>query len=126
MPRPEEKIIQLTVDGREVQAPEGMMLVDAAKRGDVDIPYFCYEPKLGHPVGACRMCLVEVEGIPKLQTSIIGNCLCVLGDSMAMPIGSMIEKFRDELESEIEQARLRAGAAEPDEVNLALVDTLAD
>ena len=69
MPRPELKIIQLTIDGREVQAPEGMMLVDAAKHGDVEIPYFCYEPKLGQPVGACRMCLVEVEGIPKLQTS---------------------------------------------------------
>jgi NADH-quinone oxidoreductase subunit G len=69
MPRPEEKIIQLTVDGREVQAPEGMMLVDAAKHGDVEIPYFCYQPKLGQPVGACRMCLVEIEGIPKLQTS---------------------------------------------------------
>ena len=45
------------------------MLVDAAKHGDVEIPYFCYEPKLGQPVGACRMCLVEIEGIPKLQTS---------------------------------------------------------
>ena len=45
------------------------MLVDAAKSGDVEIPYFCYEPKLGQPVGACRMCLVEIEGIPKLQTS---------------------------------------------------------
>ena len=45
------------------------MLVDAAKQGDVEIPYFCYEPKLGQPVGACRMCLVEIEGIPKLQTS---------------------------------------------------------
>ncbi len=45
------------------------MLVDAAKRGDVEIPVFCYEPKLGEPVGACRMCLVEVEGIPKLQTA---------------------------------------------------------
>jgi NADH-quinone oxidoreductase subunit G len=69
MPRPEHNIIQLTVDGREVRAPEGMMLVDAAKQGDVEIPYFCYEPKLGNPVGACRMCLVEIEGIPKLQTS---------------------------------------------------------
>ncbi len=69
MPRPEQNIIQLTVDGREIRAPEGMMLVDAAKQGDVEIPYFCYEPKLGNPVGACRMCLVEVEGIPKLQTS---------------------------------------------------------
>ena len=45
------------------------MLVDAAKQGDIEIPYFCYEPKLGNPVGACRMCLVEIEGIPKLQTS---------------------------------------------------------
>jgi NADH-quinone oxidoreductase subunit G len=69
MPRPEHKIIQLTIDGREVQAVEGSMLVDAAKHGDVEIPFFCYEPKLGDPVGACRMCLVEVEGIPKLQTS---------------------------------------------------------
>ena len=69
MPRPEEKIIQLTIDGREVSAPEGMMLVDAAKQGNIEIPYFCYEPALGAPVGACRMCLVEIEGIPKLQTS---------------------------------------------------------
>ncbi len=69
MPRPPEKWIQLTIDGSEVRALEGMMLVDAAKHGDVDIPYFCYEPKLGQPVGACRMCLVEIEGIPKLQTS---------------------------------------------------------
>ncbi len=69
MPRPEQTLIQLTIDGREVQAVEGAMLVDAAKQGDVEIPYFCYEPKLGNPVGACRMCLVEIEGIPKLQTS---------------------------------------------------------
>ena len=71
MPRPERKTIQLTIDGREVQAIEGAMLVDAAKQGDVEIPYFCYEPKLGQPVGACRMCLVEVEGIPKLQTELL-------------------------------------------------------
>ena len=69
MPRPEQKIIQLTIDGREVEAVEGSMLVDAAKLGDVEIPYFCYHHKLGNPVGACRMCLVEIEGIPKLQTS---------------------------------------------------------
>ena len=57
------------VDGREVRAPENEWLVDAVKRGDVEVPFFCYEPKLGDPVGACRMCLVEIEGIPKLQTS---------------------------------------------------------
>jgi NADH-quinone oxidoreductase subunit G len=69
MARPAIKQIVFEIDGREVTAPEGTMLVDAAKHGDVEIPYFCYEPKLGAPVGACRMCLVEIEGIPKLQTS---------------------------------------------------------
>ena len=69
MARPEPKPIVFEIDGREVTANEGTMLVDAARSGDVEIPYFCYEPKLGPPVGACRMCLVEVEGIPKLQTS---------------------------------------------------------
>jgi len=68
MPRPAPKMIAFTIDGREVRAPENAMLVDAAKYGDVEIPVFCYEPKLGNPVGACRMCLVEIEGIPKLQT----------------------------------------------------------
>jgi NADH-quinone oxidoreductase subunit G len=62
-------MINFLVDGVEVPAEEGTMLVDAAKHGDVEIPVFCYEPKLGHPVGACRMCLVEIEGIPKLQTA---------------------------------------------------------
>ena len=69
MPRPAVNLITFSIDGREVTAPEGSMLVDAAKYGDVEIPVFCYEPKLGQPVGACRMCLVEIEGIPKLQTS---------------------------------------------------------
>src|SRR6201992_2435737 len=69
MPRPVVKNITFSLDGREVEAPEGLMLVDAAKYGDIEIPVFCYEPKLGQPVGACRMCLVEIEGIPKLQTA---------------------------------------------------------
>ena len=56
------------------------MLVDAAKHGDVEIPVFCYEPKLGEPVGACRMCLVEVEGIPKLQTA----CSTPIRDGMVV------------------------------------------
>ena len=69
MPRPEIKMVTFSIDGREVSAPENAMLVDGAKYGDVNIPVFCYEPKLGAPVGACRMCLVEIEGIPKLQTA---------------------------------------------------------
>jgi NADH-quinone oxidoreductase subunit G len=66
---PSNREVTITIDGREVTAVEGEMLHDAARKGDVEIPYFCYEPKLGDPVGACRMCLVEIEGIPKLQTS---------------------------------------------------------
>ena len=69
MPRPEPRMVTFEIDGREVTAPEGAMLVDGAKYGDVEIPVFCYEPKIGPPVGACRMCLVEIEGIPKLQTA---------------------------------------------------------
>jgi NADH-quinone oxidoreductase subunit G len=65
----EKREVTLNIDGREVTAVEGEMLHDAARKGDVEIPVFCYEPKLGDPVGACRMCLVEIEGIPKLQTS---------------------------------------------------------
>jgi NADH-quinone oxidoreductase subunit G len=80
MPRPEQRTITFTIDGREVQAPENAMLVDAAKHGDVEIPVFCYEPKLGQPVGACRMCLVEIEGIPKLQT----GCSTPVKDGMVV------------------------------------------
>jgi NADH-quinone oxidoreductase subunit G len=80
MPRPEQNIITLTIDDREVKAIENSMLVDAAKYGDVEIPVFCYEPKLGQPVGACRMCLVEIEGIPKLQT----GCSTAVKDGMVV------------------------------------------
>ncbi len=80
MPRPEPNTITFSIDGLEVQAPENSMLVNAAKHGDVEIPVFCYEPKLGHPVGACRMCLVEIEGIPKLQT----GCSTPVKDGMVV------------------------------------------
>jgi NADH-quinone oxidoreductase subunit F len=50
---------------------------------------------------------MDLDIMASVQEQIIGNCLCVLGDAMAMPIGSMIEKFRDELEAEIEAARER-------------------
>ncbi len=53
---------------------------------------------------------MDLEVMASVQEHIIGNCLCVLGDAMAMPIGSMIAKFRDELEAHMEQARLRRGA----------------
>ncbi|MBJ7348657.1 MAG: NADH-quinone oxidoreductase subunit NuoG, partial [Thermoleophilaceae bacterium] len=77
---PDRKTITFTIDGAQVNAPEGIMLVDAAKYGGVEIPVFCYEPKIGGPVGACRMCLVEIEGIPKLQTA----CSTPVRDGMSV------------------------------------------
>ncbi|HSC51797.1 MAG TPA: 2Fe-2S iron-sulfur cluster-binding protein [Gaiellaceae bacterium] len=61
------ELVTVTIDGREVQVPKGTGLVETALAAGIEIPVFCYEPRLGPPVGACRMCLVEVEGMPKLQ-----------------------------------------------------------
>ena len=63
----EPELVNVTVDGREVRVPKGMGLVETAAEAGIEIPVFCYEPRLGPAVGACRMCLVEIEGIPKLQ-----------------------------------------------------------
>jgi NADH-quinone oxidoreductase subunit F len=52
---------------------------------------------------------MDLDIMASVQEEIIGNCLCVLGDAMAMPVGSIIEKFRAELEEHIEAARERAG-----------------
>jgi NADH-quinone oxidoreductase subunit F len=48
---------------------------------------------------------MDLDIMAGVQSNIIGNCLCVLGDSMAMPVGSMIQKFRHEFEQHIERAR---------------------
>jgi NADH-quinone oxidoreductase subunit F len=66
---------------------------------------------------------MDLDIMASVQEQIIGNCLCVLGDAMAMPIGSMVAKFRPELEAEIEAARQRAdGAALEDVVALGVAD----
>ena len=69
MADPHEAPVTLTINGTTVEAPRGTMLVDAAKAAGIEIPIFCYEPRLGAPIGACRMCLVEVEGMRGLQTA---------------------------------------------------------
>jgi NADH-quinone oxidoreductase subunit G len=58
-------MVTLTIDGVQVTAPKGTLVVDAAKKIDIDIPVFCYHPKLA-PVGMCRMCLVEI-GLPVID-----------------------------------------------------------
>jgi NADH-quinone oxidoreductase subunit G len=54
-----DKLINLKIDGRDVTAPAGTLIVDAAKLAGITIPVFCYHPKL-EPVGMCRMCLVDI------------------------------------------------------------------
>ncbi len=61
--------VTLTINGIEIHATPGTVLVEAAAQVGIEIPIFCYEPRLGAPIGACRMCLVEVEGMRGLQTA---------------------------------------------------------
>jgi NADH-quinone oxidoreductase subunit G len=63
------ELVTVTIDGREIQVPKGQGMVETALDAGIEIPVFCYEPRLGAPVGACRMCLCEVEGMPKLQAA---------------------------------------------------------
>jgi NADH-quinone oxidoreductase subunit G len=72
--------VTLTIDGRELAIPKGTGLVETALAAGIEIPVFCYEPRLGPPVGACRMCLVEIEGMPKLQA----GCTLTAQDGMVV------------------------------------------
>jgi NADH-quinone oxidoreductase subunit G len=73
-------LVKVKIDEREVHVPKGTNIVETALAAGVEIPVFCYEPRLGAPVGACRMCLVEVEGVPKLQA----GCTLTATDGMAI------------------------------------------
>jgi NADH dehydrogenase/NADH:ubiquinone oxidoreductase subunit G len=73
-----DSLVAVAIDERTVRVPKGTGIVETAAAAGVEIPVFCYEPRLGPPVGACRMCLVEVEGIPKLQA----GCTLTAQDGM--------------------------------------------
>ena len=60
--------INITINDQPVSVPKGTLVVEAAKQIGIEIPVFCYHEKLG-PFGCCRMCLVEVEKMPKLTTA---------------------------------------------------------
>ncbi len=62
------KILNFTVDGKQLSAPAGTLLIDACKSAGIEVPAFCYYPGLSRQ-GACRMCVVRVEKMPKLQTA---------------------------------------------------------
>ncbi len=61
-------MLTLTIDGNETQVPDGTNLVDAAATVGIEIPTYCYHPGLSI-VGQCRICFVEVEGMPRLVTA---------------------------------------------------------
>ena len=83
--------VTLEVDGRSVTVPKGTPLVIAAAQAGVEVPVFCYEPRLGAPIGACRMCLVEIEGMPKLQA----GCTMTATDGMVVRTAHASEKAKD-------------------------------
>ena len=64
-----EDNINITINDQHVSVPKGTLVVEAAKQIGIEIPVFCYHEKLG-PFGCCRMCLVEVEKMPKLTTAL--------------------------------------------------------
>jgi len=92
------ELVAVTVDGVEVQVPKGLGLVETAATAGVEIPVFCYEPRLGPPIGACRMCLVEVEGMPKLQA----GCTLTATDGMVVKTAAASEKAADGQEATLE------------------------
>src|SRR5262249_12585637 len=61
-------LVKLTIDGKAVQVPPQTLVIDAAKTVGIEIPAFCYYEGLTLQA-ACRMCLVEVEKMPKLMTA---------------------------------------------------------
>src|SRR5512140_1467508 len=103
------KQVSITIDGRQMQVPEGMLVVDAAKMADIDIPVFCYHPKM-EPVGMCRMCLVEIgrpmmdrttgkpilddKGEPKIQFGPKLETACTNPVSEGMVVLTASEKAR--------------------------------
>lgn len=61
-------MITLTINGKSITVPKGTTVYKATQQLGIDVPIFCYQDRMP-PFGACRMCLVEVEKMPKLQTS---------------------------------------------------------
>jgi NADH-quinone oxidoreductase subunit G len=79
----EQKLISLKINDRDVQVPPGTLLIEATRRIGTEVPSFCYYPGLSLQA-ACRMCLVEIEKMPKLQTA----CTVVATEGMVVRTSS--------------------------------------
>jgi NADH-quinone oxidoreductase subunit G len=93
------ELVTVTIDGRTAQVPKGLGLVESAAAAGIEIPVFCYEPRLGPAIGACRMCLVEVEGMPpKPQAA----CTLAAQDGMVVKTAQTSEMAREGQEATLE------------------------
>ncbi|WIG61150.1 MAG: NADH-ubiquinone oxidoreductase chain G [Ktedonobacterales bacterium] len=75
----QEELVNLTIDGQPVSVPKGSLIWAAAQKLGIEIPIYCYHPKMD-PLGACRMCFVEVEKMPKLATA----CTTTVAEGMVV------------------------------------------
>jgi len=80
---------KITIDGRELEVPEGKTVIQAAFDNGMFIPHYCWHPGLS-PEGNCRMCLVEIEKAPKLMPS----CTTAVADGMAVKTDKTSEKVK--------------------------------
>ena len=87
--------VTITVDGKKLTAPGGTLLIEACKRVGIEVPAFCYYPGLSLQA-ACRMCLVEIEKMPKMQTA----CTVPITDGMVVTTES--EKVKQARKSMLE------------------------
>jgi len=89
------KLVNITVDGEKVSAPGGTLLIEACKTVGIEVPSFCYYPNLSLQ-GACRMCLVRIEKMPKLQTA------CTTGITEGMVVTTDSDEIRQARKSMVE------------------------
>ncbi|HJW14680.1 MAG TPA: 2Fe-2S iron-sulfur cluster-binding protein [Thermoanaerobaculia bacterium] len=76
---PPKDTFTVLFDGKPIEVPRNVNLIEAAKLAGIEIPHFCFHPRLS-VVGQCRMCLVEIEGIPKIQAA----CTTPLKDGLSV------------------------------------------
>jgi NADH-quinone oxidoreductase subunit G len=96
---PDVKMVNLTIDGHSISVPEGTLVVEAAKTVGIEIPVFCYHHKL-EPVGACRMCLVEISPGPPVAQA---GCIRPVAEGMVVKTQSAmaVQARADILEFEL-------------------------
>src|ERR671932_1864164 len=85
------ELVTVTIDERTVQVPKGLGIVETAAYAGIELPFFGYEPRLGAAIGACRMCLVEVEGMPPKPQA---GCTLTAQDGMKVKTARTSEMAR--------------------------------